>query len=206
MNAGDGDLGSGGVLLLPDLPPTFLHQHLLVEAGKEGTIYLVDRDNMGKFCSTCTNGDTQIVQELQRVLLNPLLATPAYWNGNVYFASNSMPVLAFSFNSGGSGLLSTSPIASSTGDLAIGSSLVISANGNTNAIVWALDNSSFPNCCQILHAYNAISLAELYNSSQAPNNRDAGGGALHFNVPVIANAKVYVGAKEMLVIYGLLPR
>ena len=211
MNDTDGDLGSGGILLLPDLPPGPPHQHLLVEAGKEGTIYLVDRDNMGEYCSSCIGGDPQIVQELQGVLLNALLATPAYWNGNVYFAPNSQPVLAFSFNSGGSGLLSTSPIASSpSGVGGVGSSLVISANGNTNAIVWALDNSSFVNggggCCQVLHAYDAISLAELYNSSQAPNNRDAGGPALHFNVPVIANAKVYVGAQGMLVIYGLLPR
>jgi hypothetical protein len=204
----DGDLGSGGVLLLPDLPAGSPHQHLLVEAGKPGTIYLVDRDNMGKYCSTCTSatGDTNIVQELQGALLNALLATPAYWNGNVYFASNSQPVRAFSFNSGGSGLLSTSPIASSPSNLGLGSSLVISANGNTNAIVWALDNSSYPNCCEVLHAYDAISLNELYNSSQAPNNRDAGGGALHFNVPMIANAKVYVGAQGMLVVYGLLPQ
>src|SRR5260370_40532922 len=117
-----------------------------------------------------------------------------------------MPVLAFSFNSGGSGLLSTSPIASSSADVSgFGSSLVVSANGNTNGIVWALDNNSFPNCCQILHAYDAISLAELYNSSQAPNNRDASGGALHFDVPTIANGKVYVGTQNELVIYGLLP-
>jgi hypothetical protein len=86
MNGNDGDLGSGGVLLLPDLPAGSPHQHLLVEAGKEGTIYVVDRDNMGKFCSTCNGGDSQIVQELEKVLLNALMAAPAYWKGNVYFA------------------------------------------------------------------------------------------------------------------------
>jgi hypothetical protein len=206
MNGGDGDLGSGGALLLPDLPAGSPHQHLLVEAGKEGTIYVVDRDNMGKYCSTCTSSDTQIVQELRGALLNPLLATPAYWSGNVYFASASMPVLAFSFNSGGSGLLSTSPIASSSADVSgFGSSLVVSANGNTNGIVWALDNNAFPNCCQIMHAYDAVSLAELYNTSQAPNNRDIPGPALHFNVPMIASGKVYVGSQNELVVYGLLP-
>jgi outer membrane protein assembly factor BamB len=210
LDVNDVDLGSGGVLLLPDLPAGSPHQHLLVEAGKEGTIYLVDRDNMGKYCPpTCTNSDPQIVQELQKVLLNPLLGTPAYWNGKLYFAPASQPVLAFSFNSGGSGLLSTSPIATGSSDVSgIGSSLVVSANGNTNAIVWGLDNSNAvgSSCCQVLHAYDANSLNELYNSSQAPNNRDASGLALHFNEPTIANGKVYVGAQTELVIYGLLPQ
>ena len=207
MAATDGDLGSGGVLLLPDLPSGSPHQHLLVEAGKEGTIYLIDRDNMGKFCSNCNGGDSQIAQELKNVLLNPLLATPAYWNGNVYFASESMPVLGFSFNAGGSGLLSTSPVQSSTNNLGdFGSSLVVSANGNSNGIVWALDNAAYPNCCQILHAYDAASLAELYNSNQAPNNRDTPGAALHFNVSMIADGKVFVASQNELVIYGLLPQ
>jgi hypothetical protein len=211
MAANDGDLGSGGVLLLPDLPPGSPHQHLLVEAGKYATVYLIDRDNMGRYCPpTCSSSDPQIVQELPQVLLNEILATPAYWNGSLYFSSHAQPVLAFSFNSGGSGLLSTSPIAAASSDLALGASLVISANSNTNGIVWALDNSSFVigggGCCQVLHAYDAASLVELYNSSQAPNNRDASGGALHFNVPVIANAKVYVGTQTELVVYGLLPR
>lgn len=155
---------------------------------------------MGKYCPpTCSNSDPQIVQELQKVLLNPLLAASAYWNGNLYFGAESQPVLAFSFNSGGSGLLSTSPIAASSADLSFGTSLVISANGTINAIVWALDNGSFVNggggCCQVLHAYNAISLAELYNSSQAPNNRDASGSALHFNEPRSPTARCMLAHK-----------
>jgi hypothetical protein len=84
--------------------------------------------------------------------------------------------------------------------------LVVSANGNSNGIVWALDNAAFPNCCQILHAYDATSLAELYNSNQALHNRDTAGAALHFNVPMIANGKVYVASQNELVIYGLLPQ
>ncbi len=208
MNINDYDLGSGGVLLLPDLPAGSAHQHLLVEAGKEGTIYLVDRDNMGHYCSTCTSGDPQIVQEL-RTVFGQLFATPAYWNGNLYFAASADPVEAFSFNAGGSGLISVSQTSFAPTDIAEpGSNLSISANGNTGGIVWAVDNSSFPNaCCQVLHAYDASNLAsELYNSSQAPNNRDVSGGGLHFNLPTIANGKVYVGTQNQLVVYGLLPQ
>ena len=57
----DLDLGSGGVLLLPD--QSGAHPHEMVSAGKDGTIYLVNRDNMGHFNA---NND-QIVQSLPNI-------------------------------------------------------------------------------------------------------------------------------------------
>ncbi len=80
----DLDLASGGVVLLPDLPSGFAHQQLLVVVSKVGKIYLIDRNNMGKYCSTCTSSDTQIVQEIPNELAG-MWGAPAYWNGNVYF-------------------------------------------------------------------------------------------------------------------------
>jgi len=83
----------------------------------------------------------------------------------------------------------------------------VSANGNTNGIVWALDNSSAGfSCCQVLFAYDATNLAhELYNSNQAPNGRDSTWGAVKFTVPTIANGKVYVGTQTGVAVLGLLP-
>ncbi len=80
----------------------------------------------------------------------------------------------------------------------------MSANGNANGIVWGLDNASSSHW---LHAYDATNLAkELYNASQAPNNRDNAGAAVKFTVPTIANGKVYVGSKSSVSIFGLLPQ
>jgi hypothetical protein len=140
---------------------------------------------------------------------------PAYWNGNVYFggayyggSSGANKLKAFSFNANNSGLLSTLPTSESAEMFNFsGPTPSVSANGNTNGIVWALDNgSNASTCCQALHAYAATNLAqELYNTNQASNNGDVPGGAVKFTVPTIANGKVYVGSQATLSIYGLLP-
>src|SRR4029077_10734056 len=85
----------------------------------------------------------------------------------------------------------------------------ISANGNTNGILWGLDNSAFESACngssncQVLYAYDATNLANMfYNSSQAANNRDVPGGAVKFATPIIANGKVYVGSQLKVSAYG----
>ena len=210
MANGDGDLGSGGVLLLPDLPPGSAHQHLLVQMGKEGTIYLVNRDNMGKFCSSCTTGDTQIVQEIPGASTG-IWGSPAYWNGSVYWGGGSEggadSVKAFSFNANNSGLLSNSPTSVSSNMFAFPTAEpVISANGNSNGILWILDNSSYlSNCCQVLYAYDAANLANMfYNSNQADNNRDVPGGSVKFTAPIIANGKVYVGSQGAVSAFGII--
>ena len=205
LNGGDTDLGSGGVLLLPDLPAGSAHQHLLVQAGKEGTIYLVDRSKMGHYCSGCTR-DSQIVQELPSALTSNFSA-PAYWNNTVYFWAENDVLRAFSFNANGSGLLSASPVGKSARSYAFpGATPVISANGTTNGIVWSVDTSAFASGGQaVLHAHKASSVAiELYNSNQAANGRDHPGAAVKFVVPTVANGKVYVGCTGKLTVFGLL--
>jgi hypothetical protein len=209
LSGADADLGSGGVMLLPDLPPGSAHQHLLVQMGKEGKIYLVDRDNMGKFCSTCTSQDTQIVQEIPGAT-NGIWGSPSYWNGSVYYGGgndggSADNLKAFSFNANGSGVLSTSPTSKSSNSFAFATAApVISSNGNTNGIVWIVDNSTFgSNCCQALYAYDATNLANmLYNSNQAAGQRDVPGGAVKFSAPIIANGKVYVGSQGKVSGYG----
>jgi hypothetical protein len=201
LNTNDADLGSGGVLLLPDLPSGSAHQQLLVQVGKTGTINLVDRNNMGKFCSGCAS-DTQIVQQISGAMKG-MWGMPAYWNGNIYFGGaddggTGDSLKAFSFNANNSGLLSTSPTSHTAQVFNFsGPTPSVSANGNTSGIVWALDNSTYASsCCQVLHAYDATNLAtELYNTSQASNSRDTPGGAVKFTVPTVANGKVYVGSQ-----------
>lgn len=200
-------VGSGGVLLLPD--QSGAHPHELIQGSKNGTIYLVDRDQMTvgnqHICSGCTS-DTQIVQEIQNAGAAVwMLSMPAYWNNNVYFWGSTDVLQAYSLSNG---LLGTTPSSSSATFTTIpGATPAISANGNTNGIVWAIDSSQFggPGPA-VVHAYDATNLAnELWNSAVALNNRDTAGNAVKFTVPTIANGKVYIGTSAEVDVYGVLP-
>jgi hypothetical protein len=209
LSTGDVDLGSGGVLLLPDLPPGSSQPHLLVHMGKEGRIYLVNRDNMGQYCSGCINTDIQIVQEIPGAS-NGIWGAPAYWNGYLYWVSGnddgtSDTLKAFSFNANSSGLLSTSPTSQSQQAFVYATGPpTISANGNANGVLWLLDNTIYA-ANQVLYAFDASNVANmLYNSNQAANNRDVPGGVVRFTTPVVANGKLYVGSHAAVSAYGLL--
>jgi hypothetical protein len=204
LSHNDTDLGSGGVLLLPDQPGT--HPHLLVQVGKEGTIYLVNRDQMTTnnthYCSSgCTN-DPEIVQELQSVL-GTMWAMPAYWNGNVYFWGSGDVLKQYSLSNG---QLSTTPTFMtrlSVPDFGVTPS--ISSNGTSNGILWAIRQAPNNNSA-ILLAFDATNVSnEFYDSTQAQNppNRDVPGDYVKFTVPVITNGKVYIGTATEVDVFGL---
>jgi hypothetical protein len=215
LSGGDTDVASGGLVLLPDLASG---QQLLTQMGKEGKIYLIDRNKMGKYCVNltppCSGNDTNIVQEIPGATAG-VWGTPAYWNGSVYWGGGSDGggpdnLKAFSFNANDSGLISPSPTSQTAKAFSFAApSPTISANGSTNGILWGLDNSAFGSTCsgssncQVLYAYDATNLANmLYNSSQAANNRDVPGGAVKFATPISANGKVYVGSQLKVSAYG----
>jgi hypothetical protein len=210
MSSSDLDLGSGGALLLPDQAGA--HPHEALSSGKNGTIYVVDRDAMGHFNSS---NDNQIVQTLVNILPGGTFMTgnfksPVYFNGSVYFSADSDTIKSFSITNG---LLSTSPT-SQTGLVAgyPGATLQISANGSTHGILWAIqrfgpaDQSANSTAPGILHAYDATNLAnELYNSNQATGGRDALDFVAKWAAPLIANGKVFVASNGRLTVFGLLP-
>src|SRR5580704_4500715 len=215
LSGGDTDVASGGLVLLPNLASG---QQLLTQMGKEGKMYLIDRNNMGKYCVNdnppCNGRDPNIVQEIPGATAG-VWGTPAYWNGSVYWGGGSDGggpdnLKAFSFNANNSGLISTSPTSESAKAFSFSApSPTISANGNTNGILWGLDDSAFGSTCsggsncQVLYGYDATNLANmLYNSSQAANNRDVPGGAVKFATPIVANGKVYVGSQLKVSAYG----
>jgi Chitobiase/beta-hexosaminidase C-terminal domain/Legume lectin domain len=212
LSGGDVDLGSGGLVLLPTLASG---QQLLVQMGKEGKMYLVDRNNMGKYCldlnPPCNGSDPNVVQEIPGAT-NGIWGAPSFWNNNVFYGGgsdggNSDNLKAFSFNANNSGLLSTSPTSKSSNSFAFATGApVVSANGNSNGIVWILDNSAFgSSCCQALYAYDATNLATmLYNSNQAAGQRDVPGGAVKFSAPIVANGKVYVGSQGKVSAFGVI--
>ena len=194
----DTDIGSSNVALLPDLVDASGRTvHLAVTAGKDGSIYVVNRDNLGRFNAT---SNSQIYQELAGVLGAQQLDPMAYYNGRLYVGANGQPLRAFTLTNA---RLSTAPTSRTAVSFAYpGTGPSISANGNTNGIVWAVEAGN----TAVLHAYNASNLAdELYNSNQAAKGRDQFGPDSKFIVPTIANGKVYVGTPTGVAVFGLLP-
>jgi hypothetical protein len=196
-NSGDVDLGSGGTMLLPDLTDASHNTvHLAVGAGKDGNLYVVNRDSMGKISPNNNN----IYQELGGALPGGVYAMPAYFNNTVYYGPIGSPLLAFTITNA---KLSSQPTAQSANSFGYpGTAPSISANGTTNGIVWAVENGPVA----VLHAYNASNLNELYNSNQASGGRDRFGAGNKFITPTIANGKVFVGTPNGVAVFGLLPQ
>jgi outer membrane protein assembly factor BamB len=196
-SSADEDLGSGGEMLLPDLTDSSGSvRHLMVGAGKDGNIYVVDRDGMGRFNAS---GNTQIWQQLSGALPSGIWSTPAYFNGTVYYGDSGGSLKAFPI---ANARLAAAPQSQSTAEFAYpGTAPSVSANGTSNAIVWAHENSN----PAVLHAYDAANLAhELYNSNQAAGNRDHFGAGNKFITPTIADGKVFVGTTAGVAVFGLL--
>jgi hypothetical protein len=201
MESQDLDLASAGPVLLVDQPGP--NPHLLITAAKTGTIYVVNRDNMGHFNE---GNDNQIVQSLVGILPHGGIeegnfSAPAFFNGYVYFAAVYDTLKAFQLTNG---LLSNGPTSQSLDVYPNrGGTFAVSGNGNANGIIWAVQDNNPAN--GVLHAYDAGNLAsELYNTNQA-GTRDTLGIASKFSIPLVANGKVFVGAQSQLVVYGLLP-
>jgi outer membrane protein assembly factor BamB len=195
-SASDLDLGSGGVLVLPDLRDVSgAVRHLAVGAGKDGHIYVVNRDSMGKFNPRNNNA---IYQEITGAI-NGVWSMPAYFNKTVYYGAVNDKLKAFPITNA---KLANSPSAESANSFVYpGATPAVSADGTANGIVWAVENSS----PAVLYAYDAATLHELYNSNQAPNGRDHFGDGNKFITPLIVDGKVFVGTPSGVAQFGLLP-
>lgn len=196
LNSGDQDLGTCAPLLLPDTVGSTSHPHLLVAGSKTGVMYLIDRDNMGHFNSF---NNSQIVQSFQ---MAALWNTLAYFNNHIYVCPANNALAAYSITNG---QMSTTPVMRSTYKFsANGASPSVSANGTDNAIVWVLekDSSFVGRGPAVLRAFDAMNLTnQLYGSNDA-GSRDQLQIAREFQVPVIANGKVYVATQSGLSVFG----
>ena len=195
-SAADQDFGSGGPLLLPDLTDaTGTTRHLAVGSGKDATIYVLDRDNMGKFNANQNN----VYELISGQLAGGEFAKPSYFNGTVYYGAVGDALKAFPITNA---KLAVTPSSQSSNQFPYpGTTPSISANGAANGIVWAVENGS----TAVLHAYDATNLAtEIYNSNQAANGRDQFAGN-KFITPIVVNGRVYVGTPNSVAVFGLLP-
>ena len=205
LGGNDGDLGSGAPLLLPDSAGSSHHLMIdyrsrvdVVGCGKEGIIYLLDRDNLGQ-CNMCSNNN-QIVQSVN--LAAGTLSMPACFNNWIYYCGLSDYLKAYNITNG---QMSSFPVSQASAPYGFpGATPSISASGTSNAIVWAVDAGAFNvnRGPEILHAYNATNLTdELYNSDNA---RDQLGMAQKFAMVTVANGKVYVASAFGLSVFGSL--
>ena len=200
LDKDDLDMGSAGVLILPDLldNESAVHQYAAA-AGKDGNMYVLDRDNLGQFHMS-TNDTVQTIAINGTGAANLNYSTPAYFNNNVYVCPQNQTLKAFAISN--AQLATTATMQTTT---AIGTSgFTISANGTSNGIVWAIQPT---NGHGVLYAFNASSLSTmLYASNQATGNRDQTAQILgNFHTPTVANGKVYFGTGTTVAVFGLLP-
>jgi fibronectin type 3 domain-containing protein len=200
----DLDVSSSTPLLLPDQPGPFPHE--LVQAYKDGNLYLINRDNMGHYNPT-NNPAIQFLSNVfpsggQNPTANGNFSIPVYFNGWVYYGSVGNNIDAFKLTNG---LFAKAPTSKSPETFGFpGATMAISANGNTNGILWAIQRNGAYSPA-VLRAYDATNLAtELYNSSQA-GNRDTLDYGVKFNPPLVANGRVYVPGMSSISVFGLLP-
>jgi hypothetical protein len=187
---GDADFGAGGATVVADLPAGSPLTHLLVCGGKDGRLYVLNRDLLGGL------GDSGAVQKIN--FGSRIFATGAYWNNYFYLGGENAPLTAYQLNASVPQLNFAASSSHTYGSK--GSTPSISAAGTQNGIVWTLDNGQYctngaPSCGPaVLYANDAANVAtELWNSAEA--GADAAGNAVKFTVPTIANGKVYVGTR-----------
>jgi hypothetical protein len=200
------DLGAGGTMLLPDQPGST--PHLALAGGKGGTIYLVNRDNLGQYNATSNQNLFTYPALVGSVVENGgNRGGPAYWQGQVYYAGALDYVRQFGMYNG---LMSAVSMASSaSGSLYFGypgGGTAVSANGNLNGILWVLKTGNYwDGGPAVLRAFDAANVSrEAYDTIQN-KARDQVGPAVKFAVPTVANGKVYVGTQTEIDVYGLLP-
>jgi hypothetical protein len=225
LNAADTDLGSGGILLLPDTC-------LLVGGGKEGKLYVLDRQGLGHFCQHCGDptGDTQIVQWFQAtgrprngvapppppMQFHHIHGSPVYWRSvgggaRIHVWGEADWLRAFRFAGPG---FAPDPVdisaVTTPANSMPGAMLSISADGDQDGtgIIWAthpiLQDANHDVVDGVMRAIDAQHLDRvLWESTTRP--ADALGRVAKFTPPTVANGKVYVATfSNRICAYGLL--
>jgi hypothetical protein len=207
LQANGQDVGASAPLVLPDSAGSTLAPHLMIGGSKGGSLYVVNRDNLGGYDGACPDSPSR-VQTVAMPNGGAIFSTPLFWNNSVYVAPANGNLQSFSLTgSMTGGIPSLTPSGSQSPEPLgpQGATPTVSSNGTSNAIIWLIDSSgALANTPAILRAFDPNNLSnEIYNSATAVP-RDTAGPAVKFTVPTVANGKVYVGTQTELDVYGLL--
>ncbi len=196
LNREDLDLGSSGPVLLPDQAGP--HKHVLVTVGKDGVMYSIDRDRMGKYRA---DSNAHAIQAFPAAKEGGYGA-PAYWNGRLYLFGMSDVLKQFTIDNG---KISQSPAHQGTFPYHPATPAV-SANGTKDGVVWVFLTKSWnaPEGYGILQAYDAADVSRMLYTTATNPGRDAPGRVTRFAIPTVAGGRVYVGMKGGVWVYGLL--
>ena len=196
LNKTDGDLGSGGLLLLPEGPDG--HPSGLVFGGKAGAAYIINPQHMGGL-QLRAEASTQKIR-----ISNGIYSAPAYWNGHLYYYASEDALKEFVVRGGG---FSPTPSHQSLRKSSFsGGTPTVSANGRTNCVVWVVETRAWNRggTHAILQAFDALNVQHQLYSSDQNAMRDGAGEAVRFTIPTVANGRVYFGVKRAVEVYGLL--
>jgi hypothetical protein len=207
LDNNDADLGSGGTMLLPDAVGSAAHPHLLVETGKTGRMYLIDRGNMGR------NNTPGPDLNLQTVTLGGpgVWGNPAFFQdgpntGLIYYWGTSVQGKAFRITNG---VVDPNPVTQTPFAVGFpGAQPSISSNGMdpNSAIMWALRVDNFgQRGPAALMAFKAEDMSTEIYGSFATDQRDLFGSSVKFTFPIVTNGHVYAGSNGVLAVFGLFP-
>ena len=204
LSASQTDLGAGGIVLLPDVGNTTT-PNLLVAAGKEGKIYLINRNGMGGF----TFGTDNVVQTLDNAV-GEIYGVPAFLNNTLYYQGTGDQLKAFKFENG---LLNPIPssVSSHLAEYPGATPVITTSPDGANAIVWTLERTTFAPYVvgfpleipvSVLHAYDANDVSKELYSGFGAGMRDVPGTSVQFTLPTIANGRAYVASENSFTAYG----
>jgi hypothetical protein len=195
LNDADADLGSSGPLLLPDQPGA--HRHLLLQPTKNSTLYVIDRDQMGQFHS-----DGNAIVQMLRLGGQGAYGAIAYWNGHLFFAASDDWLRDYTIAAGHVSFNKSSNVRFQNP----GASPTVSANGNQNAILWAVATKTWDGADRpaVLYAFDATQVDKLLYSSEENAAHDKAATATRFVIPIVVNGHVYFAARGAVEVYGLL--
>ena len=204
LNEWDGDLGSGAPMGLPDAFGTATFPHLAVATGKQGVVYLLDRDHLGGFQQGAAGGD----DVLQRVgPYGGVWGKPSAWPGSggwVYVptvsagstpggSSGTFDVYQASVD--GSGNPTLARVAQAAGAFGLGTSApVVTSDGTTpgSALVWLTWMADNTGSGAELRAYDAVPV----NGTLQVRFRASIGQATRYAVPGVGDGRIYVATQD----------
>jgi hypothetical protein len=195
INDTDSDVGSSGPTLLPDQPGP--HPHLLLQPTKDGTIYVIDRDKMGKY----QPGSDSLVQMIK--LAGGAYGAIAYWNGHAFFAATDDHLKDYAIKNGQLVVNASSRMKFENP----GATPSVSADGNKNGIVWAITTKVWdgPDTRPaVLYAFDATKLSAPIYTSEQNSSRDRAALATRFVIPIVIDGRVYFATRGEVEVYGLL--